>query len=374
MRNKCCKVAALIVLTASIFARAAAEESSVTEDDFEIVQNAGGGITITGYTGNAKDVAIPATISGLPVTAIGESAFEKCKLTGITIPDGVTTIGEHAFISRVDLVWSGKSGNNFPELVIPDSVATIGDHAFAACGIQSLTLGSGLQSIETNAFAYNAFEDLSIPASVLSIGGGAFRDCGIKTLTLAEGLRYIGISAFINNAIESLTVPDSVTHIEGGKLMMTDGAFQNCNITSLTLGKGLTSIGDNTFADNKITELSLPDSLKSIGYRAFRNNQLTEVVIPEGVVYVSTAFGGNPLAGITIPPSLATALHKNSIGQSYTGFADSFEGLPITRITLPEEVFESNLWQFGESFVNFWKLQTEKAGTYVYTGRIWRLE
>ena len=37
--------------------------------------NTNGTITITGYTGPGGEVTIPSTIDGLPVTAIGASAF-----------------------------------------------------------------------------------------------------------------------------------------------------------------------------------------------------------------------------------------------------------------------------------------------------------
>jgi hypothetical protein len=58
----------------------------------------GGGITITGYGGPGGEVTIPDTINGLPVTKIGNSAFfHQYNLTGITIPNSVTTIGNSAF-------------------------------------------------------------------------------------------------------------------------------------------------------------------------------------------------------------------------------------------------------------------------------------
>ena len=38
-----------------------------------------GGITITGYTGSGGAVTIPVTTNGLPVTGIGDSAFEGCQ-------------------------------------------------------------------------------------------------------------------------------------------------------------------------------------------------------------------------------------------------------------------------------------------------------
>lgn len=44
------------------------------------------------------DVAIPAAVGECPVVAIGENAFRDCKaLTGITIPAGITVVGDYAF-------------------------------------------------------------------------------------------------------------------------------------------------------------------------------------------------------------------------------------------------------------------------------------
>jgi hypothetical protein len=58
---------------------------------------AGGRVIITGYTGTAAAVVIPARIQGLPVTAIGDVAFADNKLTSVTIPNSVTTIDGWAF-------------------------------------------------------------------------------------------------------------------------------------------------------------------------------------------------------------------------------------------------------------------------------------
>jgi hypothetical protein len=53
-----------------------------------------GGITITRYTGKGSMVVIPETITGLPVTVIGDNAFDSSySLTGAIIPNSVTSIG-----------------------------------------------------------------------------------------------------------------------------------------------------------------------------------------------------------------------------------------------------------------------------------------
>jgi len=47
----------------------------------------GNTMSITGYTGPAGDLVIPATINGMLVTTIGEVAFYNCaSLTSITMP------------------------------------------------------------------------------------------------------------------------------------------------------------------------------------------------------------------------------------------------------------------------------------------------
>ena len=80
-----------------------------------------GTITITGYNCSGAVVTIPSTITGLPVTSIGDGAFYNCKsLTIVTIPTSVTNIGYGAFQQCTSLTG----------VTIPDSVISIGNAAF----------------------------------------------------------------------------------------------------------------------------------------------------------------------------------------------------------------------------------------------------
>ena len=107
-----------------------------------------GKITITDCEDSIwGDLAIPDTINGYPVTAIGMYAFDNCRyLNSVTSPDSVTTIGIGAF-DDCDYLTS---------VTIPDSVTTIGGGAFESCiNLKSVT----------------------IPDSVTTIGGSAFSGC-----------------------------------------------------------------------------------------------------------------------------------------------------------------------------------------------------
>ena len=66
---------------------------------------------------------IPETYRGMNVREIGFYAFSASSIQGVTISNGVTTIGEGAFMSC----------ENLTNVTIPSSVTTIGMLAFAYC-------------------------------------------------------------------------------------------------------------------------------------------------------------------------------------------------------------------------------------------------
>ena len=178
---------------------------------------------VSGYTGEPDNVVIPSTYDGKPVTSIGDRAFQHSDLTSITIPDGVTSIGQAAFSDCIRLT----------SIVIPDSVTSIGQGAFYFCG--NLT-------------------SIVIPDSVTSIGQGAFSNCIRLT---------------------SITIPDSVTSIE-------QSAFKYCSsLTSITIPDSVEEIGSEAFYYcSNLTSVTIPDGVTSIGYNAFRGcSSLKEITL-----------------------------------------------------------------------------------------------
>ena len=99
------------------------------------------------------------------VTAIGSSAFQKCKnLRQVTIPKSVTGIGSSAFCS-----------SGITSVIIPNGVTEIKELAFASCDkLTEVSLPSSVTSLAQYAFSDDkSLAKINIPKSVTSIGEDA---------------------------------------------------------------------------------------------------------------------------------------------------------------------------------------------------------
>jgi hypothetical protein len=137
---------------------------------FEVLQNRAGGVTITAYTGTGKDVVIPETIGGLPVTVIGNKAFYRKDLDSVSIPETVSTIEPLAFAeNRLGSVslrgcmfigYEAFAGNRLTGVVFPEQLVSIGPRAFLNNKLTSITMYSRVTNIGRDAFAGNPLDSI----------------------------------------------------------------------------------------------------------------------------------------------------------------------------------------------------------------------
>ena len=214
------------------------------------------------------------------VTSIGDHAFNNCcNLTSITIPSNITSIGKEAF----------RDCRGLTSITIPTSVTSIGGSAFSNCtGLTSITIPTSVTSIGDHAFSdCTGLTSITIPNSVTSIGGGAFSGCtGLTSITIPNSVTSIGGSAFYAcSSLTSITLPDSIGGAIGSQ------TFMNCTgLTSITIPKGVTSIEDHAFIGcSGLTSISIPNGVTSIRANAFRETGLTSVTIPKSVTLIDAA-------------------------------------------------------------------------------------
>ena len=216
------------------------------------------------------------------VTSIGNYAFYYCtNLQTVFIPESVQKIGEYAFYGCTSIKF----------VHLPDSLAAIEDYAFYGCtSMETVTLPSSLTSIGKYAF-YDCYKitNMDIPDSVTSIGAYAFANTYWHYYNTADFV-IVGDGVLIKtNVTGDVVVPDSVKCIAGG-------AFDSEFITSITIPEGITVIGDYTFSGcTEVTKITLPSTVVSIGYKAFNNcYALSELSSLDGVEVDEDAFANCP--------------------------------------------------------------------------------
>ena len=219
-------------------------------------------------------VTIENTYNGLPITAIADSAFEKCSgITEIVCGANVKSIGDRAFSDCRDL----------QKITFSDCLISIGAYAFQGCfSLKEAHIPDGVTKISEYAFSYaTSLEKVTLPEGLQSIAGHSFSDC---------------------TSLVNITIPDSVEEV--GEYAFS-GAIQ---LESVSFGTGINAIADYAFFGcTSLTEIVVPGNVKSIGGYAFMDDtELRSVVLESGVEYVGEQafYNCQSLENITIPSSV----------------------------------------------------------------------
>ena len=198
----------MLVLMA-LLAFASITSFAATSGDYEYTVLSDGTAQITGYTGNASNLAIPSRIDGYTVTEIGYGAFSHCEsLTSITIPGSVIQILDEAFCYCT----------NVSSIVIPDSVVSISRFAFGYCkSLKSIVIPDSMTSLHDSLFfGCSSLESVSLPDSLKWLGEYTFYKCSsLKSIRIPSGVTSLGQYVFYKcSSLKWITIHDNVTSID----------------------------------------------------------------------------------------------------------------------------------------------------------------
>ena len=189
-----------------------------------------------------------------------------------------------------------------------------------------------------------------------------FTGHNIQTVTIEKGVSSIGNNAFHGFAdMTSITIPDSVTSIG-------EYAFEDCQgLTSINIPDSVTSIGMAAFFGcTGLNDLHISNSLTEIGDFIFDScGELTSITIPDGVTSIGDmAFSScDRLTSITIPDSVT------SIGEY------AFQNCPVlTSVTIPDSVttIDSGAFEDCELLANITIPDSvTNMGDFVFNNTLW---
>ena len=274
---------------------------------------------VVGYFGEADSVVIPAEVEGVPVTEI---AGYESDISGASMPPFFF------------------AGANLTDIVIPDSVTNIGRCAFQGTAwLESKKKESPL--VITNGILVDGTAcsgKVVIPDGVKSIAPGAFESesafgqsqCNITSIVIPNGVTTIGKEAFKGcSRLTNIEIPESVTKIG-------DYAFEGTPWFDAKKRESTPVMVNGISVDNWF----LFDGSKYSG----------DVVIPDGVTDIRGNTGGYGITNISLPDSLknigenafvnCSDLTSIAIPDGVTGIGDAafMNCAGLTNIKIPDSV------------------------------------
>ena len=261
------------------------------------------------YNCSVRSVTLPGGIEEIP-----EALFCSCAvLSTLTIPQGVTVIGEDAFAN-----CKGLTEIYYNAISVKDLKNSNG--AFSSAGENGagvvVTFGSKVTKIPANLLnpngMYNPVKVISIqfenektgvtlgkaafanctsltsveiPSFVESIGDETFYNCtSLRNVGMANGVQEIGQAAFSGcNSLTGIVIPSSVTAI--GK-----NVFADCtSLRTVTIGGGITEIANYAFDGCTALEyVAIPGNITKIGNSAFSGCvSLSSISIQDSVTNIA---------------------------------------------------------------------------------------
>ncbi len=211
------------------------------------------------YFGEETQLTLPGGHDGKPY-AVGAYAFYESTLEKVTVPSGVTALGQYCF---------GYS-SSLSEVAIAEGTEEIGSGAFYSC---------------------SALSRISIPKSVKTIGTGAFfAFMGSSSLERVDYAGTVSEWAAIEFGNSYANIFKTPLRETPAALYLGDGS----PLPETIVIEGIEKVGMSAFNGAPIKAVVLGKGVKNVGQDAFMNcENLTQVVIGKDVTYFAHAFSSS---------------------------------------------------------------------------------
>ncbi len=248
-----------------------------------------GGYKILGYV-DGVDLPllyIPSYIERKPVVSIAKRAFNASKtLTAVYVPSTVKDVGDSAFfgcdnLDRVSIqggnlkigTYAFASCRSLKRVVFNGAAAELGNYAFMNCSKIAIYYTQNVTTIGECAFLGSGLSGELDLRGVKNIKSGAFNGCEITSITLGKNLSAIEPSAFFNcddlSEIKLSDENDEYVYVDGCLIRRSDNTLV-LGLASAVIPETVVSIGDYAFAHRKnLSEMAIPSSVTAIGSYAF---------------------------------------------------------------------------------------------------------
>ena len=155
-----CLTVAVTAVTLGVICAVCASAATIyksPDGNFEYTIGSDGNITIGSYIGKGGEAVVPSAIGGRKVTKLANT-FNGSSVTSVTIPDGITELGEYVF----------STCDNLTTVKLPSTITVIPKSAFAYCPkLTTVTIPENVTTIDDKAFySCEGLTSIKIPSKV----------------------------------------------------------------------------------------------------------------------------------------------------------------------------------------------------------------
>lgn len=211
----------------------------------------------------------------------------KEKITKVVIEDGITRIGNAAFLQCF----------NLEEVTLSNDLIEIGNHAFEDSNLKQISFPDSLTKIGVGAFlGCWQLSNIKLPEKIF-MDTYAFMYCELKEIYISKDTA-MNWPVFMSNSLEQIQVsPDNTEYSsENGVLYNKDKTRLLCYPamkadTTFSIPNSVKDIEEHAFRGNKYLEnISIPNTVSYLGEGAFVGTDFESIVIPDSVIAFNGAY------------------------------------------------------------------------------------